>query len=193
MGEAWNGTLVNSRRETAGTVPIGDGLLSVAKADTPANAVTVTVVPGHYEVTFTVAHSGAEETYDYVEYISHAFVLLEGNRNVALIEPLTDENGVELGLNAYGVAFARAGVLQEIAGDHLGHWTLRIGALMHPKSPEGVVSSRKSIKVESDDKSGAAIILYGGNGRGDYPLFRMADVNGNNIGIMIDFFVDNRP
>jgi len=193
MSEAWNETLANSRREMAGTIPIEDGLLSVAEANTPENAVTATVVPGSYKVTFTVAHMGAEETYDYEEDVSHAFVLLEGERSVALIEPLTDENGIELGVNAYAVAFARAGVLSQIAGDHAGRWTLRISDLMHPKSAEGDVSSRRSIKIENNDKSGAAIILNGGHGRGDYPLFRMADVNGNNIGIMVDFFVDNRP
>ncbi|MBB5712997.1 hypothetical protein [Sphingomonas xinjiangensis] len=193
MGEAWNGTLANSRRESAGTIPIEDGLLSVAEADTPGNSVTAVVVPGSYEVTFTVAHMGAEETYDYLEYVSHAFVLLEGRRNVALIEPLADENGVELGLNASWVAFARAEVLQEIAGDHFGRWTLRIGDLMYRKSAEGVVSSLTSIKIENDDKSGSAIILKSGHGRGNYSLFRIADVNGNNVGIMVDFFIDNRP
>ena len=38
---------------------------------------------------------------------------------------------------------------------------------------------------------GAGIILYAGYGRGDYPLFRLADVSGNTIGVMADFFVDN--
>jgi hypothetical protein len=192
LGEAWNGVLVNSRRETAGTIRIEDGLLSIADAVTPDSALTAIVVPGHYEVTFTVAHSGADETSDYEEHVSHAFVLLEGARKVALIEPLTDEDGIELVVDAYAVAFARAGVLQEIAGNHAGRWMLRIGELMRPKSVEGD-SRRNSVKVENDDKSGAAIIMYGGYRRGDYPLFRMADADGNNIGIMIDFFVDNRP
>lgn len=193
IGEAWNGTLTNSWRETAGIIPVGNGLLSIAEANTPPNAVTAQVMPGQYEVTLIIAHMGAEETYDYEEHVSHAFALMQDNGGVALIEPLTDQHGVELGLDAYGMAFAAAGVLEEIAGDHAGRWTLRISGLMHPRSADGNVHSRKSIRVENDEGSGAAIIFYGGHGRDDYPLFRMADVNGNTIGVMVDFFVDNRP
>lgn len=193
MREAWHGTLINSRRETAGVIPVGTGKLSIAEADTPENAVTVQAVSGQYEVTLTVAHIGAEETYDYEEHISHAFALLRDNGGVTLIEPLTDEHGNELSVNAFRFAFAGAGVLKEIAGDHAGRWTLRLGDLMHPRADDGSVSSRRSIRVESDDGSGAAIIFYGGHSRGSYPLFRMADVNGDTIGVMIDFFVDNRP
>ncbi|GEM_PF-3317433 len=193
IGEAWKETLENSRREAAGNVQIPDGLLSVANADTPESGVTVTVAPGRYDVMFTVAHLGSVETHDYEEHISHVFLLLDSDREVALIEPLRDDEGIELSIDAYCVAFSPAGVLREIAGDHLGRWTLRIGDLMHPKSPERADSSLKSIRIESDDKAGAVIILYGGHGRGKYPLFRITDANGNNIGVMIDFFVDNRP
>jgi hypothetical protein len=193
MGEAWSGTLTNSRRETAGIIPVGNGLLSIVEAHSPENAITAQVVPGKYEITLTIAHMGAEETYDYEEHVSHAFALLQDNRDVASIEPLTDEHGVELRVDAHGVAFAGAGILQEIAGDHAGRWTLRISGLMHPKSADGNVSSRNSIRVENDDESGAAIILYAGYGRGEYPLFRLADVNGKTVGVMADFFVDNRP
>jgi hypothetical protein len=193
MGEAWSGTLTNSRRETAGIIPVDNGLLSIMEAHSPKNAITAQVVPGKYEITLTIAHMGAEETYDYEEHVSHAFALLQDNRDVASIEPLTDENGIELRVDAYEVAFAGAGVLQEIAGDHAGQWMLRMSGLMHPKSAEGNVSSRKSIRVVNDDESGAAIILDAGYGREDYPLFRLADVQGNTIGVMADFFVDNRP
>lgn len=193
IGEAWKKTLVNSRRETAGAIQVPEGLLSVTEADIPESGITVTVAPGRYDVMFTVAHLGSAETYDYEEHISHAFVLLDSDREVSLIEPLTDEDGIELSIDAYSVAFSPAGVLPEIAGDHPGRWTLRISDLMHPKLPERAPTSLKSIKIESDDKTGAAIILYGGHGRGNYPVFRMADANGNNIGVMIDFFVDNRP
>lgn len=193
MGEAWNETLINSRREAAGTISIGNGLLSIAEAREPENAISAQVVLGQYAVTFTVVHMGAEETYDYEEYVSHAFALLEGNRGVALIEPLTDENGIGLCINAYDIAFASDGVLREVAGGDAATWVLRIIDLMNPKYDDEIVSEYKSIKVENDNNTGAAIILCGGHGRGDYPLFRMADVNGDTIGVMVDFFVDNRP
>ena len=32
-----------------------------------------------------------------------------------------------------------------------------------------------------------------GFGREDYSLFRLADAEGNTVGVLVDFFVDNRP
>ncbi len=194
LGEAWNGTLINSRTEQAGTIPVSNGLLAIAEADTVHNEAIARVVPGQYEVSFVVAHHGAEETYDYEEHISHAFAVLQNSEDVVSIEPLTNDYGIELGVDdAYGVAFAAAGVLKEIVGDHAGRWMLRMGDLMHPRSPDGNVVSNKSFRVESNDGPGAAIILHGGCGRGNYPLWRLADVNGNTVGVIADFFVDNRP
>ena len=193
LGEAWNGTLTNSRKESAGSLLIGDGLLTITKADVFETGITVQVAPGEYDVTLVIAHSGAEETYDYEEHVSHAFALLRGEKNVVSIEPLEDEHGVEIGVVAYAVAFAGGGVFQQIAGHHAGRWTLRMGDLLHPKSAEGNALNLKSAKVESDDGSGAAIILHGGYGRGDYPVFRLTNGNGETVGVMVDFFVDNRP
>lgn len=193
LGEAWNETLINSRREVAGTILINDGQLAISEADTPDNAVTVQVVPGEYEVTFVIAHVGAKGTGDYEEHVSHAFALLKGSQQVTSIEPLTDEHEIELGIDAYTIAFAAAGVLQQIAGDHLGRWTLRIGNLFHPKSADGHPSSLNAVRVLTDDASSAAIMLYGGYGRDDYPLYKIVDVDGKTVGVMADFFVDNRP
>lgn len=192
IGEAWNETLVNSRRESAGTIWIDDGLLEISNADSPNKSVTVKVAPGRYEVLFTVAHLGSNETYDYEEYVSHAFVLLEGNTRVAAIEPFIDDHDVELGLEACEVAFGRPGVLRRLAGDHLGRWTLRRRDLFHPKISETTKASLKSVRVGSDDLE-TAIMLEAGEGRGDYPLFSMTDADGNIVGILMDFFVDNRP
>lgn len=192
IGEAWNETLVNSRRESAGTIWIDEGLLEISNADSPEQSVTVQVVPGRYEVIFTVAHLGSNETYDYEEHVSHAFVLLEGNRRVAAIEPFIDDHDVELGLEACEVAFAKPGVLQRLAGDHLGRWTLRKLDLFHPKISETTKASLKSARVGDDDLE-TAIMVDAGHGRGDYPLFSMADADGNIVGVLMDFFVDNRP
>src|SRR3546814_9607135 len=61
IGEAWNETLVNSRRESAGMIWIDEGSLEISNADSPNQSVTVQVVPGRYEVLFTVAHRGRSE------------------------------------------------------------------------------------------------------------------------------------
>lgn len=193
LGEAWNGTLINSRREPAGSVSISDGLLTITKADVFETGTTVQVAPGEYQITLVIAHSGAEETYDYEEHVSHVFALLQGEQNVVSIEPLEDEHGVELGIIAYAVAFARAGVFQQIAGQHAGRWMLRMGDLFHPKSADGNALNLKAAKVDRDDGSGSAIILYGGYGRGDYPIFKLTNESGETVGVMVDFFVDNRP
>ncbi|MFS2110641.1 hypothetical protein ACCC88_13190 [Sphingomonas sp. Sphisp140] len=137
LDQAWNGTLARSRREPAGTISISDGLLTITKADVFETGITVPVAPGEYEVTLVLAHSGAEDTYDYEEHVSHAFALLRGEKKVVSIEPLEDEHGTELGVVAYAVAFASAEVFQQIAGHHAGRWTLRMGELLHPKSAEG--------------------------------------------------------
>lgn len=191
IGEAWNQTLANSRRETAGTLLVDGGELEISNAEAFAQGVTASVVAGQYEVTFTVAHLGAEETHDYEEYVSHAFVVLQGNRGVTAIEPLTDAHGVELGVVASQIAFAKPGVLQQIAGDHAGRWTLRKSDLFFPETSEAVAVDRKSVRV-ADDGSGTAILLRAGHGREDYPLFRLADADGNTVGVLLDFFVDNR-
>ena len=191
IGEAWNQTLANSRRESAGTLLVDGGELEIANADSPEQSVTAPVVAGQYEVMFTVVHLGAEETHDYEEYVSHAFVVLQGNGGVTTIEPLTDAHGVELGVMASQIAFAKPGVLQQIAGDHAGRWTLRKSDLFFPKTSEAVAVDRKSVRV-ADEASGTAILLRAGQGREDYPLFRLADADGNTVGVLLDFFVDNR-
>jgi hypothetical protein len=103
-----------SRRESAGTLLVDGGELEIANAEAFAQGVTASVVAGQYEVTFTVAHLGAKETHDYEEYVSHAFVVLQGNGGVTTIEPLTDAHGVELGVVASEIAFAKPGFFSRL-------------------------------------------------------------------------------
>jgi hypothetical protein len=35
-------------------------------------------------------------------------------------------------------------------------------------------------------------VSVGWNGRQDYPLFRLADAEGATVGVLVDFYVDNR-
>lgn len=191
--EAWDGTLVNSRRESAGTIQLHEGLLQIADGMSPEQGITAQVIAGQYEVILTIAHLGAEETYDYEEHVSHAFILLKDKRHVAEIEPLTDEHGVELGVEAYTVAFSANGALQQLAGNHAGRWTLKVSDLFHPKSSKTNPSDRKSVRIANDDGSGAAILVRAGHGRDDYSIFRLVDMDGNTVGVLLDFFVDNRP
>lgn len=192
MGEAWNETLINSRRESAGTILVEAGQLEISNANTPSQSRTVQVVPGQYEVILTVAHMGSKKRYDYEEHVSHAVVLLEGNGDVTAIEPLTDGFGIEIGLETYEVAFAEQGVLQRFAGDHAGRWSLKKRDLFNPTTSDANKSDRKWVRA-MDDHQRAVIMFGAGYGRGDYPLFGLADAGGNVIGILMDFFVDNRP
>ena len=193
MGEAWQGTLINSRREAAGTIPIADGQLVIADPNSPEAAATAHVIAGEYDVVLTVAHLGSEETYDYEEHISHAFALLRDNKGVAEIEPLTDENGTELGVEGAIVAFAGEGVIPRIAADHpnLPIWTVH--RLLRAVTPDANMPDPKSARVPAKDGSGVLIAFNAGSGRQDYPLFRLADAEGNTVGVLVDFFVDNRP
>lgn len=192
MGEAWQGTLVNSRRETAGNFQIIDGLLEISDVASPGKNIIVPVVPGEYEVILTIAHLGSEETYDYEEHVSHAFALLRENRNVAVIEPVSDEEGVELNVNAYAVGFGTDGVVREACGDHAGRWSLKLDNMFYPEFPNGA-NRRDWVTIKNDNGPGAVIAFHAGHGRGDYPVFRLSDANGNTIGVLADFFVDNRP
>lgn len=193
MGEAWEGTLVNSRRESAGTLPIPDGRMLIADVSSVEEGVIVDLVPGEYEVMLTIAHEGSEETYDYVEYVSHAFALLCDREDVALIEPLTADDGTELGVVATSTAFAGEGVLERIAAGYRGGRIWTMYDLIRSATPEADVTDRKSARAVADDGSGALIVLRAGRDREDFPLFRIADTEGKTIGVLIDFFVDNRP
>lgn len=192
LGEAWQGTLVNSRRETAGNFQIIDRLLEINDVDSPGKSITVPVVPGEYEVILTIAHLGSEETYDYEEYISHAFAILKGNRPVAAIKPLSDEEGVELRVNAYTVGFGTDRVVREAGSDHADRWSLKLIKMFYQEYPSAD-SRRDWITINSDNVPGAVIAFHAGHGKGDYPVFRLSDANGQTIGVLADFFVDNRP
>lgn len=201
MHEAFEGTLDNTRREPAGTIPVADGQLVIADPNAPENAVTAHVTAGEYEVVLTVAHVGAEETHDYEEYVSHAFALLRDNTGVAAIEPLTDENGVELWVEGAIVAFAGAGVMTQIAAEQPGLSTLRtrwtVPDLLRIVDPEANLLDAQSVRFPTKDGTGVLIASNAGYRPGfgpeDYPLFRLADAERATIGVLVDFWVDNRP
>jgi hypothetical protein len=199
MHEAFEGTLANTRRERAGTIPIADGQLVIADPDAPEDAVTAHVTAGEYEVVVTVAHEGAEDPDDddYGEYVSHAFALLRDNKGVTAIEPLTDENGVELWVGGAIVAFAGAGVMPQIAAEQpgLSHWT--VPDLLRIVDPEANLLDAQSVQFPTRDGTGVLIACNAGYrpgfGREDYSLFRLADAEGATVGVLVDFWVDNRP
>lgn len=193
LGDAWNNSLVNSRRLSGGTIPLTNGLLTIADGYLPNDGFTTEVAPGEYEITLTIAHMGDEKTNDYEEHISHAFALLQPEHDVVSISPVKDSQGKELGVAAGLFAFAGSGVLEQVTGDHAGRWTLRLMDLFREQA-SGTESIRsKSVRIETKDGSGAAILFHGGHSRGDYPAYRLADAKDNTVGVMLDFFVDNRP
>jgi hypothetical protein len=193
MSDAWHGTLVNSRRESAGTLPVPDGRLLIADPASPELGVPARVVPGDYEVVLTIAHLGSEETYDYEEHVSHAFALLRDNEGVATIEPMTDEDGTELGVDAATVAFASAGAIERIAAALPSGRILTIFDVLRSTEPGAELSDREWARAATEDGRGALVAMSAGYGREDYPLFRIADEKGSTIGVLADFFVDNRP
>jgi hypothetical protein len=200
--EALNGTLVNSRQERAGTIPIPHGQLMVADPEVHLGSLpkrfinsdssTAHVTAGEYDVFLTVAHSGSEETDDYEERISHAFALLRGNTGVATIELLTNEAGVELGAEGPTLAFAGAGVISQIAAEYpdLRSWTVH-RLLQVVLGEEGTPDTR-SARIPTKDGTGALIAFYAGDWH-DFPLYRLADAEGATIGVLVELYVDNRP
>ncbi len=206
MHEAFEGTLANTRRERAGTIPIAVGQLVIADPNAPEAAVTARVTAGEYEVVLTVAHEGDEQTDeyertdDYREYVSHAFALLRDNKGVTTIEPLTDENGVELWVGGAIVAFAGAGVMPRIAAEQpdLSTWRTRwtIPDLLRIVDPEANLLDAQWVRFPTKDGTGVLIACnagyHPGFGRDNYPLFRLADAEGATVGVLVDFWVDNR-
>jgi hypothetical protein len=197
MHEAFEGTLANTRREPAGTIPIADGQLVIADPNAPEAAVTAHVTAGEYEVVVTVAQEGDEETDDDAEYVSHAFALLRDNKGVTAIEPLTDENGVELWVGGAIVAFSGAGVMPRIAAEQPGLSTWTVPDLLRIVDPEANLIDAQSVRFPARDGTGVLIACNAGYrpgfGREDYSLFRLADAGGATVGVLVDFWVDNRP
>jgi hypothetical protein len=197
MHEAFEGTLANTRREPAGTLPIADGQLVIADPNAPEAAVTAHVIAGEYEVVVIVAYAGDEETDDYEEHVSHAFALLRDNKGVTAIEPLTDGNGVELWVEGAIVAFAGAGAMSRIAAEQPGLSTWTIPDLLRIVDPEANLIDAQWVRFPASDGTGVLIACNAGYrpgyGREDYSLFRLADAEGATVGILVDFWVDNRP
>jgi hypothetical protein len=201
MVEALDGVLADTRQERAGTIRVPHGELVIADPNTSmgilpkrgdSDLVTAHVTAGEYEVVLTVAHEGAEETDDYTESVSHVFALLRGNKGVATIEPLTDENGLELGVQAATVVFASAGVMSQVAAEQPGLHVWTTSGLHSVALAEGDLLWGHWARAPTRDGTGVLIAVSAGDHQ-DYPLFRLADAEGATIGIMVDFYVDNRP
>ena len=203
MREAVDGVLARTRQERAGTIPIPHGELVIADPELAlgrlvgrainSDSVTARVTAGEYEVVVTVAYQGAEETNDYTEHVSHAFALLRGNKGVTTIEPLTDENGVELGVEGSTLAFSGSGVMAQIAAERPGLNTWTVHRLLRVVLGEEGAPDAQSARVPTKDGTGVLIAFNAGNGWQDYPLFRLADAEGATVGVLVEFYVDNRP
>ncbi len=200
--EAVFGTLINSRQVRAGTISVPHGELVIADPDsalgltlprgTNTNSTTTHVVPGEYEVVLTVAHGGSEETDDDWERISHGFAVLRGHTGVASIELLTDENAVELGVEATAVSFSSAGVLAQIAAEHPDLRSWSVHRLLKVFTGEDPAPDVLSARVSTQDGTGALITFHVGDWQ-DWPLYRLADAEGATIGVLVELYVDNRP
>lgn len=192
MSDAWQGELMNSRQQSAGTIPIPDGRLLVADEISPEQGLVVDLVAGEYEVVLTIAHVGNEESGDYDENVSHAWALWCGDVGTVSIAPLTDDDGVELGVDAASMIFAGTGVVERLAAKHspdrLWAWYDIVSPARYAADPAG----GKWGRVATEDGTGALIAVSAGHGREDYPVFRIADADGRTVGVLLDFFVDNR-
>ena len=197
LTDAWHGVLVNSRRESAGTVAVSNGRLVVGNADAVDAAnpsdrgVVIDVVAGEYEVVVTMAHEGTEQDGDFAEHASHAFALLRDNKGAAAIEPMTAADGTELWVEMGGALFAGSGATERLAAEHPETGLWQIVNLPNPSIP--ATKSGRWKRIATSDGAGALITVSGGYGRGSYPLFRIADPDGRTVGVLVDFFVDNRP
>ncbi|WP_114953883.1 hypothetical protein [Sphingosinicella terrae] len=197
LTDAWEGVLVNSRRESAGSIPLPDGRLVIGSAvdvDAPGRSdpgIVVDLAAGEYEVVVTIAHEGSEEDGDYAEYASHVFALLRGNMGVAMIEPMTNTDGEELWLEMGGLLFAASGVTEQLALEHPGKGLGQIVNRPDPAVPATLGGRWK--RISTRDGAGALITVRSGHGRGSFPVFKITDADGTAVGALIDFFVDNRP
>ena len=157
MTDAWHGELVNSRQESAGTVPVPDGRLLIGDADAvrdPASVdgIIADVVAGDYEVVLTTAHKGAEGRGTYEEDVSHAWAVLRGHDGVALIEPMITSDGAERRIGTGKIIFAGTGATHRLADEHpeIGIW--QIVNLTNPSvsstQAEGGRGSRPATELE---------------------------------------------
>lgn len=192
LNDAWNGVLENSRRQAAGTIPIPDGRLLIADASAPERGVTANVAAGDYEIVLTIAHLGAEEDGDYEEHVSHAFALLRGSEDVALIEPMSAANGTELEVEAVTMVFAGTGAVEQIAAERAGGRPWAIFDVPDPALRQDDTSGGHWTRVTTRSGTGALIAVAAGVGRGTFPLFMLATADGRMTGVLVDFFVDNR-
>lgn len=193
LGDAWYGELVNSRRETAGVVPITDGRLHIGDPDAPERSSIADVVPGEYEVVMTIAHRGGEASGDYEEKVSHVWAVRRGVEAFGSIEPLTDADGGELGVEASLVAFYGSGVSERLAAEHVPGRPWMLSHFLIDVMHKGDQARHHCARVATDDSSGALIVVSAALGWNDYPLYRIDDVNGNMVGVLVDFYFDNRP
>jgi hypothetical protein len=193
LSDAWTGTLVNSRRESAGIINIHDGLLLAGSTAAWEQRINATVPPGEYEVVVTVAWDGSEDEGSYSEHISHAWALLGDVEEVDLIEPMLADDGAELFSEFGGIVFTASGVVERLVAEYAqgNIWMLdhRLPIAWHDSGNDWKHWGRFSASGIGD----ALVSLRAGQGRDEYPAYRMVDRQGTTIGIMFDFYVDNRP
>ena len=193
MGDAWYGELVNSRRQSAGVLPIPNGRLHVSDSTKPEQGLTVQVVAGDYEVVLTIAHLGSEAEGDYEEHVSHAHALLRGADAIATIEPMTNDDGSEVFVEAVWMGLSGPGVIEQLAAEHVDGRVWKLSDVLIPAMYATGQPGGHWARLATADGSGALISIAAGEGRGTYPVFRMADEGGNTVGVLFDFYVDNRP
>lgn len=193
LNEAWCGTLKKSRREWAGVVPVPDGRMRVAPLMEHEQGITIAIPPGEYEFFVTIAHEGAKRSADYAEHVSHVWGVLRGRGDAELIEPMTDERGAELQIDSKGIAFAGTDALERIAAACPYGRIIIVSDLLRLPTANGDATRRLWARAETDEGSGALVAVSGGYARQAYTVSRIADPQGATIGILIDFYVDNRP
>ena len=192
LGDAWHGKLVNSRQEQAGAVPVADDRLHIGAPDAPENGITVHVMPGEYEVVLTIAHEGDEAEGDYEQKVSHVWAMLRGADGFS-IEPLTDANREEVGVETSLMAISGVGVSERLAAEHVDGRVWALSQFLIGVMHRGDQAKHHWARVATADASGAMIAVSAALGRNDYPIYRIDDADGNIVGVLADFYYDNRP
>lgn len=151
------------------------------------------VPAGEYDVVVTVAQEGCEDEGTYAEHVSHAWALLGSVGDVDLIEPMLADDGTELFVEVGGIVLTANGVVERLVAEHAqgAIWMLdhRLPIAWHNSGNDWKHWGRFPASGSGD----ALVRLSAGHGHDEYPAYRMVDRQGTTIGIMFDFYVDNRP